>query len=176
MDAKAPTTLGDVEKGLHEIGKLGGEGGELIDRDQEARQRLGMTGRPVGTEIGSADTAQLLLPVAQLCLETDERPPCQPLIEVGDQSNRMREVGTGVEGASSLVVHQDEHEMIRVDGSGQRHHDGAEQLALPRAGGPCHQPVRPIRHQVDDQRAVLGNPEGGGESWFAASSSPSGLR
>ena len=88
----------------------------------------------------------------------------------------MWKMSAGVEGASSLVIHEDEDQMVRIHRESQRDDEAAEQFALSGAGGPGDQSVGPVRHQIDCDGAMLGHSERGGGSRARCLPPPTGRR
>ena len=73
---------------------------------------------------------------------------------------------------AALVVDEDEVDAQRGVRGGQRGDETAQQLALAGAGGARHQPVRPVAHQVDVERAVLGQREARHQAGLPAGGRP----
>ena len=179
MHAKAPTALGNVDQGRHERRQFLGQGGELIDRNQQAGQRLPLTAGQVGIEIRLPRSAQTLLAVPQFGLEAGQRPRRQVSIEIGHQTDGVRQVGADVEGAPSFVVDQYKREVVGIVRCRQGGDHRAQQLGLAGACGPRQQGVGSIGHKVDDQRAGNSHTDGSRRSRGGAFSLPAahdGLR
>ena len=155
VDAEAAAPLGDADEGVDEVGELGLERGELVDHDDEPRQRLGGGGQlPVAGEVGRPDGAQQPFPMAELCFEAPERPLGEVGVEVGDEPDGVRQPGAGVEGAAALEVDEDEREVVGVGAGGEAGDERAEQLALAGAGRAGDEPVRPVGDEVELEHAV----------------------
>ena len=98
--------------------------------------------------------------MAQFGLQAHQRSLCQAVIEVGDHAGHMGHLRAAVEGGSTLVVDEDEGQMVGVSGQGQTGHHGPQQLGLARTGGAPNQQVRTVGHQVEHQGSVGGRPDG----------------
>ena len=76
------------------------------------------------------------------------------LVQIGDDSHHVGQGGAGVEEASSSAVDQYVIQVLGVDPGGERDDHGAQQFALPCAGGARQEAMGPIGDQVDLQGAV----------------------
>ncbi len=93
--------------------------------------------------------------MVQLGLERAQRPLAEVVVEVGDHADGVRQPGALVEGAAALVVDEHEDEVVGADPRGHAGDEGAQQLALARAGGAADEPVRPVGHEVELDDTVL---------------------
>ena len=130
VDAEAATALGDADERRQERRQLGGEGGELVDHDDQPGQRRPTGHGPVLGEVGGAGRPQDPLPPADLGLQADERPLGEPVVEVGDHADGVGQVGAGVERRPALVVDEHERQVVRARPGGQRDDERPQQLAL----------------------------------------------
>ena len=159
VDAEAASALGDADERRHERGDVGGQGGELVDDDDESRQGGPAGDGPVLGEIGGADRTEQALPPAQLGLQTGQRPFGQAVVEVGHQPDGVRQIGAGVERRPALVVDEDEREVRRAAAGGERDDERPQQLALPRASRAGDEGVGPVADEIDLDDAVGGEAE-----------------
>ena len=117
--------------------------------------------RPVGVEVVGADLSEQPLATADLRLEADQRALGETVVEVGDDADRVRQVGAGVERRAALVVDEHERHVVRAAPGGQRHHQGAQQLTLAGARRAGDQGVRAVADEIDLDDAVGGHADRG---------------
>ena len=139
----------DRDEQLREVGLLAQQLGELVDDDEQGRQRLQrravLPGALVLGDVGEvARRAQHLLAALHLARQrvlhaVDE---AEVVGEVGDHRGDVRRAGEPGERGAALEV--DEHEVERLGRvrRDQPEHQGPQQLGLARPGGPDAQPVR----------------------------------
>ena len=149
VDLHRAPQASDGDEQLNEI-RLGRQQlGELIEDDEQGRQRLPvMPARAarllvVGDVGVVARVAEHLLAArhlpAQGLLHAIDQP--QLALQVGDHGGHVRELRHPREGGAALEVHQHEVELIGRVGQRQRQHEGAQDLGLARAGRAHEQPV-----------------------------------
>ena len=90
-----------------------------------------------------------------------QRPLGESVVEVGDDADGVRQLGAGVERGAALVVDEHEADVVGAAASGERGDEGAQQLALARAGRAGDQRVRAVAGEVDLDDAVGGRAEDG---------------
>ena len=153
MDAEAATALGDRHERAQEVRELLGQRRELVDHHHEARQRFG-DGAAVGGQVVSSGGSQKSFAATHLGVEAHQHPLGETVVEVGDDTDRVREPGAGVEGRATLVVDQDHRDVVRTRTCGERHDHRAQQFALARTGGAGDQAVRAIACEIDVDNAI----------------------
>ena len=163
MHTEAASALGDADERGDEVRQLGGQRRELVDDHEQARERRSLE-LLVGDQIPGAVLAEHALAVAQLGLEAAQRARSELLVEIGDHPDRVRKLGTLGERAAALVVDQHEVQPCRIVARGECGHQAPQQLALARAGRSGDQAVGPVEHQVERERTILGEREGGLEA------------
>ncbi|OPZ48371.1 MAG: hypothetical protein BWY91_03204 [bacterium ADurb.BinA028] len=82
------------------------------------------------------------------------------MVEVGDQADDVREVPTGAEGGTPLVVDKHEAQLIGAIRGREPGHEADEQLRLARPRRPSDQRVGAVADEVDRQRPRGGGPDG----------------
>ena len=136
VHAEAPAPLRHADERGHELGQVLREGGQLVDDDDEARDRHRPGPRPVGGEVGRAGRPQELLTAPELGVEAAQGSLGQALVEVRDDAGDVREARTGVERGAALVVDEHEGEVVGRRADREPGDERPQQLALARAGGP----------------------------------------
>ena len=154
VHTETPATLGDPDHGRNEVGEVDGERGELVDDDGESWKRRCADDRPMFGEVGGARLAEQPLASMHLGLEADQCTRGEPVVEVGDEPDRVGEVGTRVERRAALVVDEHERHVVRADARRDGDDERAERFALAGAGRPGDQSVRTIADEVDLDDAV----------------------
>ena len=144
MDAETAAALGDVDEAVDEVGEVARHGGELVDHDHEARHRLGPGARCVVLEVGRPCRSEESFTATQLRVEAHESSLREPLVEIRHETHRVGEIGARIEGASALVVDEDEVAPRRVERGGEGEHERAQELGLARPGGPADEGVGPV--------------------------------
>ena len=91
MDPEAAPALGDPDERRQEPRKVRREGGELVDHDDEARQRSVPGGGAIGVQIVGAGGSEQPLATPELSLQADQRPFGEPVVEVGDDADCVRQ-------------------------------------------------------------------------------------
>ena len=119
--------------------------------------RLVVRALVVGAHVVGLGAAQQPLAVLQLGLQGPQRALDERLVEVGDHPDGVRQARARVERGAALEVHQQERELARVGGGGERGDQAAQQLALARAGRPADERVRPVALHVEAEDALLGH-------------------
>ena len=155
MDPKASPSLRHVDQGGHEVGEFGGQGGELVDDHHQAGEWIVRV--VVVAKVADARFAELPLPILQLGLQAPQGSGRQVLVQVGHHTNGVRQIGTGIEGASALEIDEDEVELVWALRPRQRGDERAEQLTLTGPGRPGDQRVWTVVYQVESKGAVLGH-------------------
>ena len=87
----------------------------------------------------------------------------QGLVEIGDEPHHVRQPGEGFERGASLEIEQEKGHLLRWRRAGEGDGPRDQQLALAAARGAPDHGVRPIGHQVDDERPVGGRADRDGE-------------
>ena len=111
VHAERAAALRHVHQRGQQLGQLARHLGELVDHDDQARQRLVVLALVVGAQVVGADAAQQPLAVLQLGVERAQRPLDEILVEVGDHPDGVRQPRAGVERRAALEVHQQEREL-----------------------------------------------------------------
>ncbi|SCF92202.1 hypothetical protein GA0115255_111291, partial [Streptomyces sp. Ncost-T6T-2b] len=150
MKTQRPSQPPDLHEQLGEVGFLGEEFGELVDDDEQTGQ---------GWQIGAPLAGPLVVPYGDqvprvtqhlltavhlarhdLLHPVDEG---EVVLQVGDDSGHVRQLGHPGEGRAALEVDQDEVELVGRVGRGHGQHEGAQQFGLARTGGADQEAVRP---------------------------------
>ena len=142
----------DGQEQLNEVGAGGQEFAELVDDDQQVRERvqsqLGAFGtqRPVGGDVGDVPgVAQHLLASLHLTGQAgiDAFDEAGVVGQVGDDSRDLGCAVEGGEGGAALVIDEHHRQILRVVADQQPQHEGSQHLALAGPGGTDTQAVRP---------------------------------
>ena len=154
--AERPAPAGDVDQAVDEVRQLLHHRGELVDHQQQTRHRfvVGGLGRQVVVDVLRVGVCQLVLAATKFGAERFQRASGQVAVEVGHHADRVRQQLAVLEGRTTLVVHQDEGELVRTVADGKRRDDGLEQLRLTGTGGTGDQAVRPVRLDVQAEDAL----------------------
>ena len=75
----------------------------------------------------------------------------------------MRQVGTGSESRTTLIVHKQEGKAVRRNRLGHTQHPGLKEFTLTGTGGTTHQGVGTVHAQIQCQGRVSPLPHQGGE-------------
>ncbi len=161
MNTEAAPALGDGDEGVEELGELRRQRGELVDDDDEARQRLTRGDPAISGEVTRRGVTQDRFAAPQLRIQAGQDAPREAVVEVGDDPGHVRKIAHGIERASSLVVDEEERHRLRPGTGGEGDDEGAQQLALARPRRPGDQRVRPVALQVELDDPVGGTPEDG---------------
>ena len=158
VDTETAAPLGDPDQRAEELGQFGGQRGELVHHDHQPGQRLAARAGsgPEGGEVLGPRGPQPLLTMAELCLQTHQRPLSQAVVEVGDHPGHMGHLRAAVEGGAALVVDEDEGQMVRIRRQRQPGHHRPQQLRLARTGGAPDQQMGAVGHQVEHQGSFGG--------------------
>ncbi|SCE55516.1 hypothetical protein GA0115252_163611, partial [Streptomyces sp. DfronAA-171] len=140
----------DGEEQVDEVGLGGEEFPELVDDDEEMRERFEVRaarGALVGVraDVGEVPgVLEHLLSALDLARERGVHAFHEPrlILQVGDHPRDVREAREGREGGAALVVDEDEGELLRGVGRREGEDEGAQEFALAGAGGTDAQPVR----------------------------------
>ena len=145
VDAQAAALRRDPYEAFQDVGVLGGERGELVNRDHESRRCLGSIHR---RDILGTHARQEPLAASDLGLQGGQRPPRRRRVEVGEHSGGMGQAGQGPERRPALVVHQDQGETRRRQVEGELKQPGGQHLGFSRSGRPRHECVGSVSHEV----------------------------
>ncbi|OUE09705.1 hypothetical protein CMsap09_12220 [Clavibacter michiganensis] len=146
MHAQRPAPGRDVGDDLVQAVLVGQEGGELVDHDEQARQRAGRGGI---VDVTGPARPEGALAVAHLRPQAVEGPVGALPVEVGDEAHGVRQDQQGVERGAALEVDEEHGDLLGRVRGGQRRDPGDEQLALAAAGRSRDDRVRAVRDQVD---------------------------
>ena len=150
---QGPSSLGDGHQAGDERGQFLGQGGELVDHDdQPGELHLLREGGDVGDGMGRQDR----LPAGELGAERPQGARGALAVEVGDQADGVRERGRLGEGGAALVVDEQERAPVRRMAQRQRGDQGLQQLGLARTGGARDQGVRALAAEIDLDGAFRG--------------------
>ena len=156
VHAEAATALGDADKGVEELGLLGGHGRELVDHHEQSGER-GVGGDRVQIdEVGRAVGAQHTLSAAELGVQAAQHAIAEVCIEIGDHPDDVGQSAQPVERRTTLVVDEHDREVRRADVHRQADHERAQQFALSRTGGARDETVGPVANEVEIDEAVDG--------------------
>ena len=115
VDAEAAAALGDADERREEAGQLGRQRGELVDHDDEPRQRRASPATERYASRSSTPAARSSRSRRRsLGLEADQGPLGEAVVEVGDDADGVRQVGAGVERRPALVVDEHERQVVRA--------------------------------------------------------------
>ncbi len=143
MHPQRPADAADPVEQRDEIGVVLQKLGELVDDDEQCRQRsqigpaftmLLVLGHPPGERTGGTDLhtrlAQNGLPAVQLTGQHLTHPADQLglLLHVGDHRRGMRQLLHAEEGGATLEVGEQQIHLVRVMRRGQRQDQGAQEL------------------------------------------------
>jgi len=148
VHAQAAPALGDVDERRQEVGQLSSQGGELVDDDDQSRQRV-IGPAQVFAKVRCAHGAQPLLSITQLGLQTAQGASCEVLVKVSHDRHHVRQRCTQIECTASLEVDEHEVQVIRTGVGRHRSHERAEKFALARPGRSGDEPVRTVAHKID---------------------------
>ena len=171
VDAEAATALGDRHERAQEVGEFLGQRRELVDHHHQARQRF-RDGAAVGGQVVGSGGSQESFAATHLGVEAHQHPLGETVVEVGHDTDRVREPGAGVERRAALVVDQDHRDVVRTRPCGERHDQRAQQFALSRTRGAGDQAVRAVAYEIDVDDAVGRHSEAGDRCRVAAAVLP----
>ena len=115
VHAEAAPALRHADDGVHELGQLRLERGELVDDEHKAGHRLTVwVGPQVARQVAHTCVTQPAFAVAELGLHAPQRPLPETGVEVGDHAHGVRQVRTLEEGRAALVVDEHEGEVRRI--------------------------------------------------------------
>ncbi len=167
MDTEAAAPLRDVHQPLHEVGQVTHHRRELVDDDEQARHRQAARARlplqqiHVVLDVLGARLREEVLPPGQFRGEGDQGPFHEMSVQVGHHADGVRQPDTVLERGAALVVDQDERHRVRPVRHGQGGHERLEQLGLAGAGRPGDKTVRAVPAQIQEERPVHADPDGG---------------
>ena len=159
VEAEGPAALGDVHQPGHEIGQVPAHGRELVDDDDQPRQRRRsppVDEELVGLDVLGAGRGEDVLAPGQLGRQRYQRPLDLVRVQVGDHADGVRQPRALGERAAALVVDEHERHLVGPVRDGERGDDRLQQLRLPGAGRSRDQRVRPVLADVDAERPVVG--------------------
>ena len=167
MQPQRASHAGDGDQPIDEVRGVAHQLGELVDDHHQPGQGLRHRALPVPLLVGadvvhSGLVEQPLAPV-HLRLQCYQRTLGQVAAQVGDHAQGVGQVGQSGEGPAPLEVHQHETHVVGVVGERQCDHQGLQQLALARPGGPGDQSVRAVTGVVEVQ-----------DQWLVAAPHPDG--
>ncbi len=180
VEAEAPAPGGDVDHAVNEGGGLAGQGGELVDHDQQARRGVGPPMAGHLHHVLLPVPLQDVFPPGELGPERHQRPLDQGRGEIGDHPHRVVEAGPRLaaltvealgqvtEGRAALVIDKQKVEAIGGMAGGQGGQERLEELRLAGTGGAADQAVGAVLHQVDRERAAVEHPHRRAEPGSAA--------
>ena len=126
VDAEAASPLGDTKESADEVRLLDDQRCEFIDHDDEPGQHVHSPvsiHRPaVLAEVVRPDRPQEHLTAAEFGLQAAQRPGRESVVEVGHQTNGVREGSTRIERRTALVVDQHERDRLRTGASRKTEH------------------------------------------------------
>ena len=154
MQPEAAAAQGDVDDAVDELGDLLGQGGELVDDDEQARRRVRMALALHLHEVLGVGLLEQQLAVVQLGVQRDQRPAHLVAVEVGDHAHRVRQVDALLERGAALVVDEQERHPLRAVHRGQPDDQRLQELGLAGAGRAGDEGVRPVLAQVEDERGA----------------------
>ena len=152
----------------HELRQLLDQGPQLVDHDDEPRDRLGVrdraaAGRPRGRWRRRAARSRSR---RRSSARSDDRArDDEVVVEVGDEADDVGEAGARAEGGPALEVDQDEGELLRGCGDRQRGDERAEELGLARPGRAADEHVRAVAAQVDRRTGPAGPTRRPRQAW-----------
>ncbi len=150
VDADGAADPADGEEQVDEVGLGREQFAELVDDDEEVRERV-QVGPAVGAQRGVVadvgDVARVLedlLAALDLAGErgVDALDETGLVLQVGDDPGDVRQVRERREGRTALVVDEDQGEVLRRVSGHQGEDEGAQELGLAGAGGADAQAVR----------------------------------
>ena len=115
VNAEAATPLGNPDQGGKEIREFFGQRSKLIDHYDQPWHHLRIAVGPIVRQVGRPNHPQQFLATMQFRLQADECPFGQPGIQIGDDSNGVRQPGARIECGTALVVDQNKREMVRAE-------------------------------------------------------------
>ena len=110
----------------------------------------------------------------KLCVQAPQRSLGQTVVEIRGSAGNVREPSAGVEGGASLVVDEQEGQVLRSRAGGQADDQRPEELALAGAGRPGHEHVGSVTHEIDLDRTVSRQRETGAERRIIPGGAPVG--
>ena len=103
MNPQTTSPLRHPHERTEKIGKLGGQGGKLINDHQEPGKRFGTV---VVHDVTDAMGGQYPLPMAKFSFQAHQSPAAQASIEISHHSYGMGEQRQVSERRPTLVIHQ----------------------------------------------------------------------
>ena len=153
MPSERPARREIREQGV-QVGVVGEHRGELVDDDHEPRHPRDCV------DVASAGVSERTLTEPQLGAQALERAQRPVLVEVGHDTNGVRQRLECRERRSALEVDEQERDAIGWMPRRHREHPRDEQLALAAARRAAHDGVRAVLDQVDVHRAGAAHREG----------------
>ena len=168
VHAQRPTDSRQPHKACNEFGQFLCEDAELVDDDEETRQRRG-TLRWGGSicRVGVVPGgSQRVLASFDLRLERGQSPFREGVVEVGHETDDLGSVDERAEGGSALVVDEQCGDVARSVECEQATQVGEEELGLACSRGAGHEGVWPRTDEVEVDGAGCPEPDrdGGGRS------------
>ena len=154
MDPEAATTLGHPDQRREKIGQLLCERGKLVDHDNQARQGLHILRHSIFSKVVGSNGTNEPLAANQLSLEADQGAFGEAIVQVGDDPNRVGEIGTDIERRATLVIDKHEGQMIGTEPGGEAHHESSQQFTLAGTSRTGDEPMRAVTNQVDVDEAI----------------------
>src|SRR5881398_25700 len=108
MKAKRPSPLSHIDQRLEKRRKAHSERGELVDHDDETRQRCAVASsrKKISAQVLCTGLAQHTLAMADLGFEATQRTGGQSIVEIGDHADGMWERSEAGEGGAAFEVHE----------------------------------------------------------------------
>ena len=147
--------------------------GELVDHDEQPRQRL----QPADSKVLATGCRARRCAAAARGTGSLPRAPRAPArraarLEIADHADRVWQPRALVERGTALEVHEDERQVLGIGVRGQPRDEASQQLALARAGGAADEAVRAVADEVHGEHPALGHPERRQHTGVAAASPP----
>ena len=154
VQAEAAAAQRDVDDAVDELGDLLGQGGELVDDDEQARRRVRMALALHLEEVLGVGLLEQQLAVVELGVQRDQRPAHLVAVEVGDQADGVRQLDALLERGAALVVDEQERDPLGTVHRGQPDDERLQELALAGAGGAGDEGVRTVLADVEHERGA----------------------